>query len=89
MLDLDDDDEGVMDSEDEPGSSDDEVMEEIVIYDEPPSDVRLSPSPVRDDGGFFPSAIYGVGMMVSFSSTADASDPSARVYISFFFRLIF
>ena len=77
MLGLDDDEEGMMDSEDEPGSSDDEVMEEIVIYDEPPSDVRLSPLPARDDGSFFPSSSepgIGVGNMASFSSTVDTGD---------------
>jgi serine/threonine-protein phosphatase 6 regulatory subunit 3 len=77
MLGLDDDEEGMMDSEDEPGSSDDEVMEEIVIYDEPPSDVRLSPLPVHDDGVFFSSSEspgMGVRAMTSFSSTADVRD---------------
>ena len=74
MLGLDDDEEGIMDSEDEPGSSDDEAMEEIVIYDEPPGDVRLSPLPVRNDGGFFPSSSQsGVGM-ASFSSSPDVRD---------------
>jgi serine/threonine-protein phosphatase 6 regulatory subunit 3 len=75
MLGLDDD-EGMMDSEDEPGSSDDEVMEEIVIYDEPPSDVQLSPLPVSGDGGLSPSSsesAMGVGNMAP-SSTADATD---------------
>jgi serine/threonine-protein phosphatase 6 regulatory subunit 3 len=82
MLGLDDDDEGMTDS-DEPGSSDDEVMEEIVMYDEPPSDVRLSPLPVRDDGDFLPSSSSesGMGMvgnMVSFLSTADVRDLESR-----------
>jgi serine/threonine-protein phosphatase 6 regulatory subunit 3 len=80
MLGLDDDDEGMTDS-DEPGSSDDEVMEEIVMYDEPPSDVRLSPLPVRDDGGFLPSSLesgMGVGNMASFLSTTDVRDLESR-----------
>ena len=81
MLGLDDDDEGMTDS-DEPGSSDDEVMEEIVMYDEPPSDVRLSPLPLRDDGGFLPSSSESgmgmVGNMGSFLSTADARDLESR-----------
>ena len=81
MLGLDDDDEGMTDS-DEPGSSDDEVMEEIVMYDEPPSDVRLSPLPVRDDGGFLPSlSESGMGMvggnMASFLSVADLESRTA------------
>jgi serine/threonine-protein phosphatase 6 regulatory subunit 3 len=80
MLGLDDDDEGMTDS-DEPGSSDDEVMEEIVMYDEPPSDVRLSPLPVRDGGGFLPSSSESgmgmVGNMGSFLSTADVRDLTA------------
>ena len=76
MLGLDDDDEGMTDS-DEPGSSDDEVMEEIVMYDEPPTDVRLSPLPVRDDGDFLPSSSESgsmgmVGNMASFLSTAES-----------------
>ena len=82
MLGLDDDDEGMTDS-DEPGSSDDEVMEEIVMYDEPPSDVRLSPLPVRDDGGFLPSSSEsGMGMvggMASFLSTGDVRDLESRM----------
>jgi serine/threonine-protein phosphatase 6 regulatory subunit 3 len=81
MLGLDDDDEGMTDS-DEPGSSNDEVMEEIVMYDEPPSDVRLSPLPVRDDGGFLPSSSESgmgmVGNMASFLSTADVRDLESR-----------
>lgn len=81
MLGLDDDDEGMTDS-DEPGSSDDEAMEEIVMYDEPPSDVRLSPLPVRDDGGFLPSlSESGMGMvgnMASFSSAADVRELESR-----------
>jgi len=76
MLGSDDDDEGMTDSEDEPGSSDDEAMEEIVMYDEPPSDVRLSPLPVHDDGGFSPSLLEGVVENIpSFSSMADVRDP--------------
>lgn len=75
MLGSDDDDEGMTDSEDEPGSSDDEAMEEIVMYDEPPSDVRLSPLPVHDDGGFSPSLLEGVENIPSFSSMADVRDP--------------
>jgi serine/threonine-protein phosphatase 6 regulatory subunit 3 len=75
MLGLDDDDEGMTDS-DEPGSSDDEVMEEIVMYDEPPSDVRLSPLPVRDDGDLLPSSSeFGMGVegnVASFLSTAES-----------------
>ena len=81
MLGLDDDDEGMTDS-DEPGSSDDEVMEEIVMYDEPPSDVRLSPLPVRDDSGFLPSlsesSIGMAGNMASFLSTTDVRDLELR-----------
>ena len=72
MLGLDDDDEGMTDS-DEPGSSDDEVMEEIVMYDEPPTDVRLSPLPVRDDGDFLPSSSEsGMGMAGDLASTAES-----------------
>ena len=72
------DDEGMTDSE--PGSSDDDVMEEIVMYDEPPSDVRLSPLPVHDDGDFSSSSssessMGRVGNIASFSSTADVRDP--------------
>ena len=82
MLGLDDDDEGMTDS-DEPGSSDDEVMEEIVMYDEPPSDVRLSPLPVRDDGGLLPSSSESglgmVGNLASFLSTADVRDLESRM----------
>ena len=81
MLGLDDDDDGMTDS-DEPGSSDDDVMEEIVMYDEPPSDVRLSPLPVRDDGIFLPSSsepgMDMVGNMASFLSTADIRDLEPR-----------
>jgi serine/threonine-protein phosphatase 6 regulatory subunit 3 len=76
----DDDDEGMTDS-DEPGSSDDEVMEEIVMYDEPPTDVRLSPLPVRDDGGFLPTSSSESGMVgtsSSFPSTADVRDLESR-----------
>ncbi|KAF8884827.1 SIT4 phosphatase-associated protein-domain-containing protein [Infundibulicybe gibba] len=34
-------------SDDEPGSSDDDAMEEIVMYDEPQSQLELSPSPIE------------------------------------------
>jgi serine/threonine-protein phosphatase 6 regulatory subunit 3 len=79
MLGLDDDDEGMTDS-DEPGSSDDEVMEEIVMYDEPPSDVRLSPLPVRDDGGFLSSSSEsGMGMVASFLSTPNLESRTGQL----------
>ena len=82
MLGLDDDDEGMTDSEDEPGSSDDEAMEEIVMYDEPPSDVRLSPLSAGDNSGFLPSSSEpGMGMvgnMASFPSSADVRDSESR-----------
>ena len=73
------DDEGMTDSEDEAGSSDDEAMEEIVMYDEPPNDLRLSPLPVHDDGGFLSSSSESnlesnLGNMASFSSAVDARD---------------
>jgi hypothetical protein len=79
MLDLDDKDKGVMYSEDEPGILDDKVMEDIV---ELPSDVRLLPLHVHNDGSFFPSSELPdmrVGIIASFSSTVNARDPSARV----------
>jgi hypothetical protein len=48
------------------------------MYDEPRSDVQLSPLPVRDDGGFSPSSSESgmgmVGNMPSFLSTADVRD---------------
>lgn len=76
-----DDDEGMTDSEDEPGSSDDEAMEEIVMSDEPPIDVRLSPLPVHGNGGLLPdSSESGMGNMASasFSSMAGIRDPELR-----------
>ena len=73
-----DDDEGMTDSEGEPGSSDDEVMEEIVMYDEPPTDVRLSPLPVHDDGKNLPSLSEpGVVGNIA-SSIADVRDSEAK-----------
>ena len=74
---LGDDEEGMMGSEDKPGSSDDKVMVDIVTYDEPPGDVRLSPLPAHDDGSFVSSSESlgtGVRAMASFSLTADVRD---------------
>ena len=56
-------------SEDDPGSSDDEAMEEIVMFDEPP----LSPIPFRE-----PSVVLDGGVSSSPENTALSESPSSH-----------